>query len=77
MAHKLTEQEQAIVVRLAKLLGKELPAQQVFDLFKKEYIDATKPYELLRHSFQEETVDGHSRVTFRGTLRHTDTVFPS
>ena len=27
MAHKLTEQEQAIVVRLAKLLGKELPVE--------------------------------------------------
>ena len=65
----------AIVQKETDRVGKELPAQRVFDLFKEEYIDATKPYELLRHSFQEETVDGHSHVTFRGTLRHTDTVF--
>ena len=65
----------AIVQVETDKVGKELPAQRVFDLFKEEYIDATKPYELLRHSFQEETVDGHSHVTFRGTLRHTDTVF--
>lgn len=65
----------AIVQKETDRVGKELLAQRVFDLFKEEYIDATKPYELLRHSFQEETVDGHSHVTFRGTLRHTDTVF--
>ena len=65
----------ALVQKETDRVGKELPAQRVFDLFKEEYIDATKPYELLRHSFQEETVDGHSHVTFRGTLRHTDTVF--
>ena len=65
----------AIVQKETDRVGKELPAQRVFDLFKEEYIDATKPYELLRHSFQEETVDGHSHVTFRGILRHTDTVF--
>ena len=65
----------AIVQKETDRVGKELPAQRVFDLFKEEYIDATKPYELLKHSFQEETVDGHSHVTFRGTLRHTDTVF--
>ena len=56
-------------------VGTELAPQRVFDLFKAEYIDADKPYELLRHSFHEETVDGHSHVTFRGTLRHTDTTF--
>ena len=56
-------------------VGTELAPQRIFDLFKAEYIDADKPYELLRHSFHEETVDGHSHVTFKGTLRHTDTTF--
>ncbi len=57
-------------------VGKELPAERVFELFKHAYIDATYPYELLRHSFEETTgKDGKSHVKFRGTLRHTDTTF--
>ncbi len=57
-------------------VGKELPAERVFELFKENYIDATHPYELLRHSFQETTgEDGKSHVRFCGTLRHTDTTF--
>ncbi len=56
--------------------GTELPAQRIFELFKESYIDATFPYQLLRHSFVE-TVDAEakSHVKFTGTLRHTDTVF--
>ena len=39
-------------------------------------IDAVKPYELVRHSFAEFTdEEGHSHVTFAGTLRHADTTF--
>ncbi len=57
-------------------VGKELPAQRVYDLFKEAYIDAVFPYELLRHSFHETTgEDGKSHVEFTGTLRHTDTTF--
>ena len=57
-------------------VGTELPAERVFELFKENYIDATHPYELLRHSFQETTgEDGKSHVRFCGTLRHTDTTF--
>ena len=52
-------------------VGKELPAEHVLELFKAHYIDATRPYELLAHSFGDE--NGH--VTFSGTLRHKDTVF--
>ena len=41
-----------------------------------EYIDAKEPYKLLKHAFQESIDDqGHSHVTFWGTLQHTDTVF--
>ncbi len=52
-------------------VGKELPAEHVLELFKTHYIDATRPYELLAHSFGDE--NGH--VTFSGTLRHKETVF--
>ena len=57
-------------------VGKELPAERVYELFKENYIDASYPYELLRHSFEETTgEDGRSHVKFCGTLRHTDTTF--
>ncbi|MDY2978195.1 MAG: 2-isopropylmalate synthase [Oscillospiraceae bacterium] len=57
-------------------VGKELPAQRVYELFREEYIDADSPYQLVRHSFAEFTdEDGHSHVTFAGTLRHKETVF--
>lgn len=57
-------------------VGTELKPERIFELFKENYIDATKPYELVRHSFAEFTdEEGHSHVTFAGTLRHTDTTF--
>ena len=57
-------------------VGKEIPAQRIYELFKENYLDATTPYQLVRHSFAEFTDDeGHSHVTFAGTLRHQDTVF--
>ena len=57
-------------------VGTELKPERIFELFKENYIDAVKPYELVRHSFAEFTdEEGHSHVTFAGTLRHTDTTF--
>ncbi|MBM6937244.1 2-isopropylmalate synthase [Pseudoflavonifractor phocaeensis] len=57
-------------------VGTELKAERIYGLFKENYIDADKPYEMMRHSFAEFTdEEGHSHVTFAGTLRHTDTVF--
>ena len=57
-------------------VGTELKPERIFELFRGNYIDATKPYELVRHSFAEFTdEEGHSHVTFAGTLRHTDTTF--
>lgn len=57
-------------------VGTELKPQRILELFQANYIDATAPYQLLKHSFRE-TVDekGKSHVCFSGTLRHTDTVF--
>jgi 2-isopropylmalate synthase len=56
-------------------VGTELQPQVIFDLFKKEYLDIDGPYRLIKHSFHEETVDGHSQVTFTGTLQHNETKF--
>ncbi|HIY21336.1 MAG TPA: 2-isopropylmalate synthase [Candidatus Flavonifractor merdigallinarum] len=57
-------------------VGTELKPERIYELFKEEYIDATTPYELVRHSFAEFTdEEGHSHVTFAGTLRHKETVF--
>ncbi|MGI5972657.1 MAG: 2-isopropylmalate synthase [Oscillospiraceae bacterium] len=56
--------------------GTELPPQRIFELFRENYIAATAPYQLLRHSFAETVEEnGVSHVRFTGTLRHTDTVF--
>ena len=57
-------------------VGTELKPERIYELFRENYIDAVKPYELVRHSFAEFTVEeGHSHVTFAGTLRHADTTF--
>ncbi len=57
-------------------VGTELKAERIYELFKTNYIDAVKPYELVSHSFAEYTdAEGHSHVTFGGTMRHKETVF--
>ena len=57
-------------------LGTELKPERIYQLFQENYIDAVKPYELVRHSFAEFTdEEGHSHVTFAGTIRHTDGSF--
>ena len=39
-------------------------------------MDVKEPYKLLKHAFQESVDnEGHSHVTFWGTLQHTDTIF--
>ena len=65
-----------IVQAETERVGTELKPQRILELFQENYIAATTPYQLLKHSFQE-TVDesGRSHVRFTGTLRHTDTVF--
>ncbi len=65
-----------IVQAETERVGTELQPQRILELFQHNYIDATAPYQLIKHAFQE-TVDeqGKSHVRFIGTLRHTDTVF--
>jgi len=51
-------------------VGKELKPEQIYELFKTNYIDATSPYQLIRHSFLEHTEGDITKVDFTGTLRH-------
>ena len=65
-----------IVQQETEQAGTELKPQRILELFQHNYIDATTPYQLIRHSFQETTDEtGKSHVRFAGTLRHTDTIF--
>ena len=66
----------AIVQQETDAVGKEISPHRVFELFKENYIDATAPYQLVRHAFEESTDEsGRSHVKFTGTLRHKETVF--
>ncbi len=65
-----------IVQAETERVGTELKPQRILELFQHNYIDATTPYQLLKHSFHETTDEkGQSHVRFSGTLCHTDTVF--
>ena len=66
----------AIVQKETDNVGKEITPERILELFQQEYVEAKTPYKLLKHAFQEHTdVEGHSIVTFWGTLQHTDTIF--
>ena len=65
----------AVVQAESDRVGKELKPEHIMELFEKEYLKVDGPYQLVKHAFHEETVDGHSQVTFFGTIRHKDTVF--
>lgn len=60
-----------LVQKETEKVGKELLAGQVLEIFQKNYIEATLPYQLLEHSF----TDRDSQVVFTGTLKHHDTLF--
>ena len=65
----------AVVQEESDRVGKELKADHIMELFEREYLKVDGPYKLIKHAFHEETVDGHSQVTFFGTIQHKDTVF--
>lgn len=49
--------------------GREISAQEVFDLFKKEYIDVADPYHLRKYKIYEENGEGDNVVVdFEGRL---------
>ena len=57
-------------------IGTEITPQRIYDIFQSEYVNVANPYHLLQHSFIEnQDVEGHSHVTFKGSIQHTDTIF--
>ena len=59
----------AIVQRETDAVGTEITPERINELFHQEYVDVKEPYKLLKHAFQESVdADGHSHVTFWGTL---------
>ena len=66
----------AVVQKETDAVGKEISPDRIFELFQQEYVNATQPYQLLRHAFNESLdAQGHSHVEFWGTIQHTDTIF--
>ena len=66
----------ALVQKETDAVGKEITPQRVYELFQEQYLNVDRPYHMLKHAFTESVDDnGHSHVTFWGTLQHTDTVF--
>lgn len=61
----------AVVQAESDYVGRELKPARILELFEKEYLDIERPYKMVKHVFHEETVDGHSVVTFFGTISHT------
>ena len=50
--------------------GREISAQEVFDIFKREYLDIHRPYNLLTYKiFEEDGGEGQVVVDFEGQLR--------
>ena len=53
-------------------VGREISADEVMELFRREYIDIHGPYSLISHNFYEENEvnDTSPKVRFEGVLRH-------
>lgn len=51
--------------------GREISAQEVFDIFNREYLGVHEPYDLISYKiFEENGGDGKVIVDFEGTIRH-------
>ncbi len=62
----------AVVQEACDRTGRELKAQEVFDLFIEEYRNVCGPYKLLNHKFSEEKEEHEAltKVRFTGTLQY-------
>ena len=62
----------AVVQKACDEKGKELRADEVFELFCEEYRNVCGPYKLLNHKFSEEKLESesHTRVHFTGTIKY-------
>lgn len=63
----------ALVKKSCDQKGKEISPEEVFAIFKEEYLDVKAPYELLTYKiFEEDGGSGQVVVDFEGTVRHHD-----
>lgn len=63
----------ALVKKACDQKGKEISPEEVFAIFKEEYLDVKAPYELLTYKiFEEDGGSGQVVVDFEGTVRHHD-----
>ena len=66
----------AVVQKETDRVGTEIAPERIYELFKEEYLNIDTPYRMLKHAFTESIdAEGHSHVTFWGTIQHTDTIF--
>ena len=65
----------AVVQKACDEKGKELKAEEVFDLFQQEYRNVCGPYRLVNYKISEEKneQDDLTHVHFSGELKYTDT----
>lgn len=61
----------ALVKEACDRCSREISPAEVFELFKKEYLEITSPYHLLTYKiFEEDAGEGKVLVDFEGTIRH-------
>lgn len=60
----------ALVKHACDSCGRELTAGEVFDIFKREYLDVSEPYHLLTYKFFTEKTDNGQVEDFEGTIRY-------
>lgn len=61
----------AMVKKTCDECGREISPGEVFDIFKREYLEITEPYHLLTYKiFEEDGGEGRVVVDFEGTIRH-------
>ena len=67
----------AIVQKETDRVGKEIAPERIYELFKEEYIERRRALPAAQARLYQESIDaeGHSHVTFWGTIQHTDTIF--
>lgn len=60
-----------MVKKVCDQRGREISPDEVFEIFKNEYLDIKQPYNLLTYKiFEEDGGDGRVIVDFEGTIRH-------
>ncbi len=61
----------AMVKKACDQCGREISPGEVFDIFKREYLEVTEPYHLLTYKiFEEDGGHGEVVVDFEGTIRY-------